>query len=298
MRAHPADWDTADVAERKTRIPIPGDLAADVLFRSDRTCCVCHKSGKQVQIHHINDDPGDNAPSNLAILCLECHAQTQISGGFGRRLNAKVIILYRDHWLNVVQMRRAAETLQSELAREDTERRAATSPAVAATPEPSGEIGQTYRHLGIVITLIDVAASPSIRLSERSRRSGSGYEEYEEVIAGSGAKFVTVKTRVMNDAQASIDLTCGYPIKNHLIDDHGRRFDAISKLYRIRGNPACNDNLQPGFASDMTWIYRVPLDAVISAFEFEDLTDFTRVKDTRATAIPLVVPNPTTPSAS
>ena len=103
------------MAQRKIRIPIPPDLAAETLFRSDRTCCVCRIANKQVQIHHINDDPSDNRSANLAVLCLECHAQTQMSGGFGRKLNAEVVTLYRDHWLTSVEMRRAGDSLKSEL---------------------------------------------------------------------------------------------------------------------------------------------------------------------------------------
>jgi len=152
------------------------------------------------------------------------------------------------------------------------------------------EVGNTFRHLGIVITLIGTDCSFAVRLvkSGRSLRD----EPYEEVAAGDGAKFVTVRTRVLNDSMVSIDLTCGYPIANNLIDERGRRFDSIGKLYRIPGNPECNDNLQPGFAASMTWIYRVPLDANISAYEFEDLTDFTRDRTVRPTRIPLKIPAP------
>ena len=276
------------MAQRKDRVPIPEDVAAGVLFRSDRTCCVCHKAGKQVQIHHINENPADNNPFNLAVLCLECHGQTQISGGFGRRLNAKLVTLYRDHWVNVVQMRRTAETLESELEKENSAHTSPSEYAVSNSFAPEISVGRTFRHLGIAITLVDVAWSFSVYLNRSGYRQDSGSETYEEVAAGDGAKFVTVSTRVLNDAQTSIDLTCGYPIANHLVDERERKFDAISKLYQIRGNPECNENLQPGFTSDMTWIYRVPLDASISAFEFEDLTDFSRKRTVKPTRIPLM----------
>ena len=280
------------MAERKLRIPIPDDVEADVLFRSDRTCCVCHKAGKQVQIHHINDNPADNDPVNLAVLCLECHAQTQLTGGFGRKLNAAVVIRYRDHWLSVVEMRRSAESLESELRKdEETHPISSTSQDYHLSAE-TVDVGRTFRHLGIAITLIDVDCSFAIHLNKSGYRGASGRETYEQVAAGDGAKFITVSTRV-NDSKTSIDLTCGgYPIANHLVDDRDRRFDAIHKLYQIRGNPECNDNLQPGFASDMTWIYRVPLDANILAFEFEDLTDFTRDRTVKPTEIPLTVAAP------
>jgi hypothetical protein len=91
---------------RKMRTPIPNDVAAEVLYRSDRTCCVCREPRKPVQIHHLDEDPSHNDPDNLAVLCLECHDDTQLRGGFGRKLNADLVRLYRDEWLALVDRRR------------------------------------------------------------------------------------------------------------------------------------------------------------------------------------------------
>jgi hypothetical protein len=90
----------------KIRTTIPSDLAAEVLFASDNTCCVCGERGKTIQIHHIDENPSNNAFDNLSILCLECHNGTQIQGGFGRKLNATSVIKYRDEWLERVKQRR------------------------------------------------------------------------------------------------------------------------------------------------------------------------------------------------
>lgn len=90
----------------KNRIPISAELAAKVLFRSNRTCCVCNVRGKPVQIHHIDDDPANNDPNNLAVLCLECHDDTQVKGGFGRKLNKELVTTYRDNWLERVATQR------------------------------------------------------------------------------------------------------------------------------------------------------------------------------------------------
>jgi hypothetical protein len=272
-------------------------MAAEVMFAADRTCCVCHESGKQVQIHHIDEDPSHNEVDNLTVLCLECHAQTQISGGFGRKLNANLIRRYRSHWLTVVQLRRNAEDLRSEIDRASIEPNAplaATSfeegtatpvgsaPAVQSTPlaEPtpltnSLHAGESFRSGGIVISVIDVRVSPSVRLNKSNYRAGSGLDVLSDVSAGTGAKYITVQTRVFNDGKHSIDLTCGGPVRNHVIDNRGRKFDSIEKLYQIPGNPECNANLQPDFESDMTWIYRVPGDAEIVGFIFTDISDFT-----------------------
>jgi tetratricopeptide (TPR) repeat protein len=93
----------------KKRIPIPKAIAAKALFASDRTCCVCRIAGKRVQIHHVDDDPSNNEPSNLAVLCFECHGDTQTTGGFGRQLDADQVLLYRDDWHRIIANRRVQD---------------------------------------------------------------------------------------------------------------------------------------------------------------------------------------------
>lgn len=90
----------------KNRVPISADQAAEAMFASDRTCCVCNERGKAVQIHHIDDDPSNNSAENFAVLCIECHNDTQIKGGFGRKLNSDLVIKYRNEWLLRVSKRR------------------------------------------------------------------------------------------------------------------------------------------------------------------------------------------------
>jgi hypothetical protein len=94
---------------KKDRKPIPNETAARVLFLADRTCCVCRGKGKPVQIHHIDENPANNDLRNLAVLCFDCHRETQIRGGFDRKLDADQVILYRDDWNRIVARRRATE---------------------------------------------------------------------------------------------------------------------------------------------------------------------------------------------
>lgn len=93
--------------QKKKRVEIPRAIEAQVQFASDRTCCVCRVKGKPFQIHHIDENPSNNDFKNLAVLCLECHNETQLRGGFGRKLNADQVILYRDDWLIQVSKARA-----------------------------------------------------------------------------------------------------------------------------------------------------------------------------------------------
>lgn len=90
----------------KERIPIPADVAAELEYRADRTCCVCREPRRPTQIHHIDDDPSNNNPENLAVLCLDHHHETQVSGGFARKLDAAQVRRYRDEWHRVVEDRR------------------------------------------------------------------------------------------------------------------------------------------------------------------------------------------------
>ena len=91
----------------KERVQIPPDIAAKVLFFSDRTCCVCREEGKKVQIHHIDENPANNNENNLAVLCFECHTETMIKGGYHRKLDAEQIILYRNNWSTIVARKRS-----------------------------------------------------------------------------------------------------------------------------------------------------------------------------------------------
>ncbi len=92
----------------KGRVPVPKNIRTQVLYASDRTCCVCAELGigKDVQIHHIDGNRNNNAFENLAVLCLECHHKTQVSGGFTQRLSPEVVIEHRNNWHNRVTLRR------------------------------------------------------------------------------------------------------------------------------------------------------------------------------------------------
>lgn len=94
------------MAQRKQRIEIPADTAAEVLFEADRTCCVCRDRAKPVQLHHIDDNPSNSSAANLAVLCFDCHRNTQIRGGFDRKLDAAQIKKYKADWIKRIQAKR------------------------------------------------------------------------------------------------------------------------------------------------------------------------------------------------
>jgi hypothetical protein len=84
---------------------------------------------------------------------------------------------------------------------------------------------------------------------------------------------VVIETHIINDGQSSLDLTCSWPIDAKLVDDRDRNFDPIDELDRLKGNPECNKQLQPGFEDDMTYVYLVPADAKIVRWGFRDVTN-------------------------
>jgi hypothetical protein len=107
------------MTKKKRKTEIPPEIAARVLFLSDRTCCVCRIQGKPIQIHHINEDHSNNVLKNLAVLCFDCHRNTQIRGGFDRKLDADQVILYRDDWQRIVTQQRVAAEAHKEATSED-----------------------------------------------------------------------------------------------------------------------------------------------------------------------------------
>ncbi|MGY0067384.1 HNH endonuclease signature motif containing protein [Streptomyces sp. QTS137] len=135
---------------KKKRVRIPSELAAQVLFASDRACCVCRAKGKPIQIHHIDDDPSNNNFSNLSVLCLDCHDLTQITGGFGRKLDADQVRLYRNHWIDsVAESRKSSAPSISELEDRDLELRLATSIAeINIEKEDWADLALHYANIG------------------------------------------------------------------------------------------------------------------------------------------------------
>jgi len=102
--AVPVRGDNRPVSKRRT--PIPPKVAAEVEFRSDRTCCVCRNPHLQHQLHHLDGDASNNDPDNLAVLCLQHHAEAEVKGGVGRKLSADEIRRFRCEWYAVVESQR------------------------------------------------------------------------------------------------------------------------------------------------------------------------------------------------
>lgn len=91
------------------RSKTPKDIEAMVIFKSDRTCCVCHQKGKKWQINHINGDPNDNREENLCVLCLDCHAEFHSKSAISKGLTPEALKYYKKQWEFVVFKKRQKE---------------------------------------------------------------------------------------------------------------------------------------------------------------------------------------------
>lgn len=83
-------------------------LVADVMFASDRTCCLCYVKGKQLQVHHIDENSSNHDPLNLAVVCKDCHGDVHHRPGFARKFSPELVTKYRDHWHGLIASRREA----------------------------------------------------------------------------------------------------------------------------------------------------------------------------------------------
>lgn len=180
-----------------------------------------------------------------------------------------------DEYQALHQDLQAAERSGSSTERESSAPSSTTTSSSPASDEPDvGEVGQTVTNRGVTLTVTGAQVTEVIELNKSNYAPGSGYETYTPTPPDAGGKFIVVQTHIVNNAQVSMDLTCSYPIATVLVDVQDRQFDPIDSLHELRGNPECNDQLQPGFEADMTYVYMVPASAEIAGFAFADVTDF------------------------
>ena len=83
------------------RKKISDAVEAEVMFKSNRECCVCDKRGDH--IHHIDEDSSNGKFENLALLCFDCHSEASMTGSLRKKLSAATIIKYRTHKYEVIQ---------------------------------------------------------------------------------------------------------------------------------------------------------------------------------------------------
>jgi len=138
------------------------------------------------------------------------------------------------------------------------------TPSEEQTPEPVNfGVGEPVTAPGFVMTIKKVDESPQILVNETDYISGSPNARFTPRKPDDGGKFVILRTRIENKAQESFDLTCAFPIDIKVFNTESQQYDPIENLYEIKGNPECNDQLQPGFKDRMTYAFMVPETAKI-----------------------------------
>lgn len=87
------------------RPEIHGKTVDNLMFANDHTCCVCRTKGKNVQVHHIDGNTSNNAPENLAVLCLDCHSRVTGTEGLGRAYTPGELGQYKRTWEYMTRVR-------------------------------------------------------------------------------------------------------------------------------------------------------------------------------------------------
>jgi hypothetical protein len=216
------------------RVPIPPALAAEVLFGSQRTCCVCRDPGKPVQIHHIDEDHANNDRENLAVLCLSCHHETQTSGGFARHLDGAQVRQFRDDWAQRVRRRRDdADRLATEVMAAVTREPPAADALQVSVREAVGisEAASTAVGVGSAVVRPRIDTWDYVRtLPELKRRAYTAARS--EWDSGVTARMVEASYRVIDVMQDILaNLAARYPTGHFDVPDPR---DYISELIATR----------------------------------------------------------------
>lgn len=160
-------------------------------------------------------------------------------------------------------------------------------PTPTPTPTPKikiAQIGDVAVNGGIKIQVTSAVASPTVTLNTSRYRSGTGSETYEDVPAQSGGKYIIVTSVVTNNSKAPIDLTCSFPIDIKTFNTDSQVYSPIEDNRKIKDNPECNSQLQPGFDSPMIWAFMVPDKTTILGAAFSEV-DFSASKKLDPTII-------------
>lgn len=148
--------------------------------------------------------------------------------------------------------------------------RAAIATTTTAPKVETFKVGEPATNGGVKLTVTSATNPPTIPMMTNSMRKNSGYDVYDDIAPRPGGKFVRVDAMIENAGQVSMDLTCSWPIEVFAADAANRMFDPVDELYKLQGTPECNENLQPGFSSPMTYVFEVPETADVRIFGFAD----------------------------
>lgn len=89
-----------DAIRRGRRSAVPYDNLVEVLWANRATCCVCRNFDRAIIIHHIQPwaESHDHGVANLAVLCLEHHAQAHRTGTLEQNLSKRQLRDFKRRW--------------------------------------------------------------------------------------------------------------------------------------------------------------------------------------------------------
>lgn len=212
----------------KQRTTIPADSVAVVMLACDRTCCVCQVPGKFVQIHHIDEDPSNHAEDNLVALCFQCHGETQIRGGFGRKLDAEQVRLFRKTWNERVAMRRH---VADELA----------TRSLAGADKRTGPITEDLAPWGSGPPAIPERISLTAYVNALPEIREAAYSAADAGFSGSTVEMIEATSLVIDVIREALVRLVRYYPKGHFGDDPEQFIDQqISSRYLWHGHIAAS----------------------------------------------------------
>lgn len=153
-----------------------------------------------------------------------------------------------------------------------------SKPTPTPTPTPSettevletAQIGDTREEGGVKLTLNSFEEVSSVDVNQSGFETGSGFETITQLTAEEGAKLFRADTTIENTDRTSMDLTCSFEVDIKVLSDKNQEYIPLDNMYEVVGNPGCNDQLQPGFSAEMSWIFKLPSDSTAIALFFVD----------------------------
>jgi hypothetical protein len=182
----------------------------------------------KTQATTFDEDPSNNVPANLAVLCLECHNRTQVSGGFGRQLTDTLVIKYRDEWLaRVIQRRDAADRTAVEKM---------VGPAVAVSEGPIETLPYSEKRADAILAYVQ--SLPDLRAALR-KKAQTGWD------TGVTATMVQASYDYIDALQGVLVILAGFYPRGSFGDDAHRFFSQMGAS-RFRWHRAHSEPHGPG----------------------------------------------------
>lgn len=145
-----------------------------------------------------------------------------------------------------------------------------TTPTETKKVPETAQIGDTLEEGGVKLTLNSFEEVSSVDVNQSGFKTGSGYETITQLTAEEGTKLYRADTTIENTDRTSMDLTCSYEVDIKVLSDKDQEYLPLENMHEIVGNPGCNDQLQPGFSTEMSWIFKLPADSKAIALFFVD----------------------------